>query len=148
MKELTFSLNMAIHSLLIFPLYTVTFLTSLIDLIFINKTDYVILNAVLPSVDDPCCTWISINCKKLTPKQKIINKYYYNDSNWHELKKLLIDLDDPNLYDTENQDINEITSEFTEEKKLILGREKIVPTKTVKIKPLINHGSLQNLGSY
>ena len=107
--------------------------TSLIDLFFINKTDNVILNAVLPSIADHLGTLISINCKNFTPKQKIINKYYYNDSNWHELKKLLIDLDDPNLYDTENKDINEITSAFTE--KLILGREKCVPTKTVKIKP-------------
>ena len=107
--------------------------TSLIDLFFINKTDNVILNAVLPSIADHLGTLISINCKNFTPKQKIINKYYYNDSNWHELKKLLIDLDDPNLYDTENKDINEITSAFTE--KLILGREKFVPTKTVKIKP-------------
>lgn len=105
--------------------------TSLIDLIFMNKTENVILQAVLPTIADHLGTMIALNCMTFQPKEKTFKKYFYEDSNWVELKKVLVELDNPNFY--KNKNINEITEAFTT--KLIDGREMFVPNRTIKVKP-------------
>ena len=44
--------------------------TSLIDLIFMNKTENVILQAVLPTIADHLGTVIAVNCMTFQPKKK------------------------------------------------------------------------------
>ena len=96
-------------------------------------TDNVILNAVLPAIADHLGTLISINCKNFKPKEKTKKNNYYEDSNWPELKEMLIELNNADLYDITRSNINDITNQFTE--KLIVGIEQCVPSKKVKIKP-------------
>ena len=44
--------------------------TSLIDLIFMNKTENVILQAVLPTIADHLGTMLALNCMTFQPKEK------------------------------------------------------------------------------
>ena len=61
--------------------------TSLIDLIFINKTENVILHAVLPSIADHLGTMVSLHCKTFQPKEKTLRKSYLKSQNSQSLKK-------------------------------------------------------------
>ena len=58
------------------------------------------------------------------PKEKRLKKYFFEDSNWVELKIVLVEIDNPNFY--KNKNINKIPEQLT--KKLIDGREMFAPS--------------------
>ena len=101
---------------------------SLIDLIFINKTDDVVLTAVTPPISDHSGTIVSLNTLnfKKPPKETVI--YDYDAANWTSIESRLCELKIPDL---DNVDINKVTLDFTTTLQNI--RNEYVPHKRVKI---------------
>ena len=102
---------------------------SLIDLIFINKTDDVVLTALLPPIADHSGTLISLNTLSFKKPPKIITTYDYETADWAAIESDLHLLKMPNLHD--GVDVDFIANQLTQT--LINLREKHVPHKTVKM---------------
>ena len=99
--------------------------TSLIDLIFIDKTDNVILTAVTPAIADHAGTMLSLNTlSRPTPPKKFL-KFDYTKGDWSG-----IELGDHKLY--QNTDTNTIANTFSD--KLIEAREAFIPYKEVTLR--------------
>ena len=100
---------------------------SLIDLIFINKTDDVVLTAVTPPISDHSGTLISLNTLNFKKPPKEITLYDYESADWTTIESRLTELRVP-----ENDiDIDTTVLEFTQTLQNI--RNDCVPFKKVKI---------------
>ena len=101
---------------------------SLIDLIFINKTEDVVLTAVTPPISDHSGTIVSLNTLNFKKPPKDITLYDYESADWATIESRLTELKTP---EHETCDIDSIALEFTETLQNI--RNDCVPHKTVKI---------------
>ena len=81
---------------------------SLIDLIFINKTDDVVLTAVTPPISDHSGTILSLNTLnfKKPPKEMMI--YDYDTANWIAIESRLSELST-----TDDSDVDTLAEKFT-----------------------------------
>ena len=109
--------------------------TSLIDLIFVNKTDDVVLTATTPPIADHSGTFISMNTLTYKKPPKKFVKYDYDTANWEGINSNLQSLNNKFQYDdsTElSQDaVDKMAAEFSET--LIKIRNDHVPHKSVTI---------------
>ena len=99
---------------------------SLIDLVFVNKTDDVVLTAVLPPIADHSGTLISLNTLSFKKPPKVITLYDYDTADWEAIESEI-----PNLSLFQDTDVDVRTNQLTQA--LIDLRDKYVPHKTVKI---------------
>ena len=109
--------------------------TSLIDLIFVNKTDDVVLTATTPPIADHNGTLISINTLTFKKPPKKFIKYDYDAANWDEIGKSIQAFNDRFQYDDstiiDQQSIDKMATDFTEA--LINIRNDHVPHKSITI---------------
>ena len=68
---------------------------SLIDLIFVSKTDDVVLTAVTPPISDHSGTIISLNTLNFKKPPKEITLYDYDTANWSLIESRLNELNIP-----------------------------------------------------
>ena len=101
---------------------------SLIDLIFVNKTDDVVMTAVTPPISDHSGTVLSINTLNFKKPPREITLYEYENANWTEISNRLTELD---TAVSNHIDIDSTVNEFT--KILIDIRNDCVPHKKVKV---------------
>ena len=101
---------------------------SLIDLIFVSKTDDVVLTAVTPPISDHSGTIISLNTLNFKKPPKEITLYDYDTANWSLIESRLNEL---NIPDNDEIDIDKIALDFTLTLQNI--RNDCVPHKKVKI---------------
>ena len=101
---------------------------SLIDLIFISKTDDVVLTAVTPPISDHSGTIISLNTLNFKKPPKEITLYDYESADWATIESRLSELKTP---EQETCDIDNIALKFTQTLQNI--RNDCVPHKKVKI---------------
>ena len=110
---------------------------SLIDLIYIEKIDNVVLTGLLPPLSDHSGTLLSCNTLTFKPQPKVFNSYSYDEANWKLIREGLIELENMN-YDG---DVDTLALTFTN--KLIEIRDTFVPHKEIKIlqkdKPWFNN---------
>ena len=99
---------------------------SLIDLVFVNKTDDVVLTAVLPPIADHSGTLISLNTLSFKKPPKVITLYDYDTADWEAIESEI-----PNLSLFQDTDVDLRANQLTQA--LIDLRDKYVPHKTVKI---------------
>ena len=99
---------------------------SLIDLVFVNKTDDVVLTAVLPPIADHSGTLISLNTLTFKKPPKVITLYDYDTADWKAIESEI-----PNLNNQHDMDVDVRANKLTQS--LIELRDKYVPHKTVKI---------------
>ena len=102
---------------------------SLIDLIYVNKTDDVVLTAILPPIADHLGTLISLNTLSFKKPPKVITQYDYDSADWTAIESDISNLALINP-DTET-DVDKCANNLTNS--LIEIRDKHVPHKTVKI---------------
>ena len=67
-------------------------LTYLIDLIFVNKTDDVVLTAVTPPISDHSGTIVSLNTLNFKKPPKEVTLYDYDLADWTTIESRLTDL--------------------------------------------------------
>ena len=103
--------------------------SSLIDLVFVNKTDDVVLTAVLPPIADHSGTLISLNTLSFKKPPKVITLYDYDTADWNAIESEIPNLARPNPHDDIDVDVcaNQLSQAFID------LRDKYVPHKTVKI---------------
>jgi hypothetical protein len=104
--------------------------TSLIDLIFIDKTDNLILTAVTPAIADHAGTMLSLNTLSRPTPPKTFMKFDYARGDWSGIESVLLELGDHKLY--QNADTNTIANTFSN--KLIKAREEFIPHKKVTLR--------------
>lgn len=104
--------------------------TSLIDLIFIDKTDNLILSAVTPAIADHAGTMISLNTLSRPTPPKTFLKFDYTKGDWSAIESVLLELGDYKLY--QNTDTNTVADTFSN--KLIEAREAFIPYKEVTLR--------------
>ena len=109
--------------------------TSLIDLIFVNKTDDVVLTATTPPIADHCGTLISMNTLTFKKPPKKFIKYDYDTANWEGIEATLQPLNNKFQYDDSielsQEAVDKMAAEFCET--LIKIRDDHVPHKSVTI---------------
>ena len=106
---------------------------SLIDLIFVNKTDDVVLTAVTPPISDHSGTIVSLNTLNFKKPPKEITLFDYELADWTTIESRLPELQTPqhDNTDIDNIDIDSIALKFT--RTLQSMRNDCVPHKKVKI---------------
>ena len=109
--------------------------TSLIDLIFVNKTDDVVLTATTPPIADHSGTLISMNTLTFKKPPKKFVKYDYDATCWDGIEEKLIELGEKFQYDDSielsQETIDKMATDFSES--LIKMRDDHVPHKNVTI---------------
>ena len=109
--------------------------TSLIDLIFVNKTDDVVLTATTPPIADHSGTFISMNTLTFKKPPKKFVKYDYDTANWDGIEDKLQLLNNKFQYDDSielSQDtIDNMALEFSAT--LIKMKNDHIPHKPVTI---------------
>ena len=68
--------------------------STLIDLIFADKIDNIVLTGLLPPLSDHCGTLISVNTLSFKQKPKKFKQYQYEDANWKKIKDAFNELND------------------------------------------------------
>merc|ERR1712218_687300 len=115
------------------PTRQVRLSSSLIDLIFADKVDNIVLTGTLPPLSDHCGTMISVNTLTFKPRPKTFQQYQYEEANWNKIKEAFNDLN--NLDFQGNVEV--LAEQFSS--KLVKIREDHVPSKQllsiVKISP-------------
>ena len=112
--------------------------------IFINKTENVILHAVMSAIADHLGAMISVNCKTFKPKEKTIKNTTTKTEIGRSLKiywLILITKTFMRINTLMTLPINSLKNLFLEEKTLC-------QVNRSKSNLLINHGSLQNQENY
>ena len=109
--------------------------TSLIDLIYVNKTDDVVLTATTPPIADHSGTFISMNTMTFKKPPKNFIKYDYDAANWDGIEEKLQLLNNKFQYDDSIElcqgTIDKMALEFSET--LIKIKNDHVPHKSVTI---------------
>ena len=102
---------------------------SLIDLVFVNKTDDVVLTAVLPPIADHSGTLVSLNTLSFKKPPKVITLYDYDTADWKAMESDVHNLSRTDPHTDVN--VDECANQLTQA--LIDLMDKYVPHKTVKI---------------
>ena len=102
---------------------------SLIDLVFVNKTDDVVLTAVLPPIADHSGTLVSLNTLSFKKPPKVITLYDYDTADWNAMEPDVHNLSRTDPHTDVN--VDECANQLTQA--LIDLMDKYVPHKTVKI---------------
>jgi hypothetical protein len=103
---------------------------SLIDLIFVNSSEGVLLAGVLSPIADHCGTFISINSLVKRRPDKVITVRDYNKVDWPGLTKHLEQL--PSQADCHNLTVNQHAAMLSES--LIYALNTFVPTKLLTLR--------------
>jgi hypothetical protein len=103
---------------------------SLIDLIFVNSCEGVLLSGVLPAIADHCGTLISLNALCKRRPDKILTIRDYSKTDWPGLTAFLEQL--PSRDDCLNLSINQHTAMLTDALQQALSN--FVPTKFMALK--------------
>ena len=119
------------------PTRQVRLSSSLIDLIFTDKIDNIVLTGILPPLSDHCGTLISVNTLSFKQKPKKFKQYQYEDANWKRIKESFNELNDLDY----QGDVDALADMFTS--RLVKMRDDCVPSKEVTIyskdKPWFNN---------
>ena len=119
------------------PTRQVRLSSSLIDLIFADKVDNIVLTGTLPPLSDHCGTMISVNTLTFKPRPKTFQQYQYEEANWNKIKEAFNDLNNLDF----QGNVEELAEQFSS--KLVKIREDHVPSKTITInskdKPWFNN---------
>ena len=119
------------------PTRQVRLSSSLIDLIFADKIDNIVLTGLLPPLSDHCGTLISVNTLSFKQKPKKFKQYQYEDANWKKIKDAFNELNDMDY----QGDVDTLADLFT--RRLVKARDDCVPSKEVTIyskdKPWFNN---------
>ena len=119
------------------PTRQVRLSSSLIDLIFTDKIDNIVLTGILPPLSDHCGTLISVNTLSFKQKPKKFKQYQYEDANWKRIKESFNELNDLDY----QGDVDTLADMFTS--RLVKMRDYCVPSKEVTIyskdKPWFNN---------
>ena len=119
------------------PTRQVRLSSSLIDLIFTDKIDNIVLTGILPPLSDHCGTLISVNTLCFKQKPKKFKQYQYEDANWKRIKESFNELNDLDY----QGDVDTLADMFTS--RLVKMRDYCVPSKEVTIyskdKPWFNN---------
>jgi hypothetical protein len=104
--------------------------TSLIDLMFIDKSDNLILSAVTPAIADHAGTLMSLNTLSKPKPPKTFLKFDYAKGNWGNIEPILLELGDHTLY--QNASADDAANTFTD--KLLKARDAHIPSKEVTLR--------------
>ena len=115
-----------LYQLIDIPTRKVNNSVSLIDLIFINKTDDVVLTAVTPPISDHSGTIVSLNTLNFKKPPKEMTIYDYETADWTTIESRLSE-----LTTNDEGDVDTLAEKFTSTLKSI--RNDCVPHKLVKI---------------
>ena len=115
-----------LYQLIDIPTRKVNNSVSLIDLIFINKTDDVVLTAVTPPISDHSGTIVSLNTLNFKKPPKEMTIYDYETADWTTIESRLSE-----LTTNDEDDVDTLAEKFTSTLKSI--RNDCVPHKLVKI---------------
>ena len=111
---------------------------SLLDLVYVQKIDSVVLTGLLPPMSDHSGTLLSLNSLSFKPQPKVFRSYNYEEANWNLVRDKLLELENLDIYDG---DVDSMASIFTN--KLVEIRNTCVPNKEIKIlekdKPWFNN---------
>ena len=110
------------------PTRQVNLSCSLLDLIYVEKMDSVVLTALVPPMSDHSGTLLSLNSLTFKPQPKIFRSYNYEEANWNLIREKLLELENMDIY---TGDINSLALTFTN--KLVEIRDTCVPNKEFKI---------------
>lgn len=126
------------HQLIDRPTRQFNLSCSLLDLVFVEKVDNVVLTGLLPPLSDHSGTLLSLNTLSFKPQPKVFRSYNYEDANWNLIGKKLLELENLDIY---NGDVDTLALTFTN--KLVEIRSSFVPSKEIKIlekdKPWFNN---------
>ena len=111
---------------------------SLLDLVYVQKTESVVLTGLLPPLSDHSGTLLSLNSLSFKPQPKVFRSFNYEEANWNLVREKLLELENLDIYEG---DIDAMASTFTD--KLVEIRNTCVPNKEIKIlekdKPWFNN---------
>ena len=111
---------------------------SLLDLVYVQKVDSVVLTGLLPPMSDHSGTILSLNSLSFKPQPKVFRSYNYDEANWNLIREKLLELENMNIYDN---DVDMMAETFSS--KLVEIRNTCVPNKEIKIlekdKPWFNN---------
>ncbi len=106
------------------------FSVSLIDLIFVNSSEGILLAGVLPPIADHCGTFISLNCLSKRRPDKVITVRNYNKVDWPGLTKYIDQL--PAKDDCLNLTVNQHTAMLSDA--LIYALNTFVPCNQLALR--------------
>ena len=119
------------------PTRQVRLSSSLIDLIFTDKIDNIVLTGLLPPLSDHCGTLISVNTLSFKQKPKKFKQHQYEDANWKRIKESFNELNNLDY----KGDVDTLAEIFTG--RLVKIIDDCVPSKEVTInskdKPWFNN---------
>ena len=107
-----------LYQLVDIPTRRVGLSCSLLDLIFINKTENVVSTAVLPPVADHSCTLLSLNTLTFKKPPIKVMKYDYEAADWDKIKDKVTKICSSDIFNCE--DINTMTIDITNNLKGLL----------------------------
>ena len=126
------------HQLIDRPTRQYNMSCSLLDLVFVQKTDSVVLTGLLPPLSDHSGTLLSLNTLSFKPQPKVFKSYNYEEANWNLIEQKLIELENLEIYEG---DVDILAETFTS--RLVEIRDTCVPSKEIKIldkdKPWFNN---------
>ena len=101
---------------------------SLLDLVYVEKTDSVVLTGLLPPLSDHSGTLLSLNTLSFKSQPKVFRSYNYEEANWNLIREKLLELENLDIY---QGDIDTLALTFTN--RLVEIRDTCVPNKEIKI---------------
>ena len=126
------------HQLIDRPTRQFNLSCSLIDLVFVQQIDSVVLTGLLPPLSDHSGTLLSLNTLSFKPQPKVFKSFNYEEANWNRIGEKLFELENLDIYEC---DVDTLASTFTN--KLIEIRSQCVPSREIKIlekdKPWFNN---------
>ena len=119
------------------PTRQVRLSSSLIDLIFTDKIDNIVMTGILPPLSDHCGTIVSVNTLSFKQKPKKFKQFQYDEANWNKIKEAFLELNNLDFLG----DVDSLAEDFTS--RLVKMRDDYVPSKEVTIlskdKPWFNN---------